>query len=207
MATLALFMRDGVRANDTADCKLPRSSTRRPGGGAAAARSGRAGLLSFRPVADLARELGRRLPGVHHHRAELAAAAALPHDFGRQLLDRLGGRCHGRGALGAELGLGERRSWTPRSHRETVIADGRCAPSLFRLPRIALPRSMVAHPSCASAGCFLRMNSHQVNTKLSACRREATESGWGGPALNGSRRRARARGDACRRACSGGGRR
>jgi hypothetical protein len=33
MATLALFMRDGVRANDTADCKLPRSSTRRRGAG------------------------------------------------------------------------------------------------------------------------------------------------------------------------------
>jgi hypothetical protein len=204
-------MRDGVRANDTADCKLPRLPGGLPARVAGAAerphKAAARGLLPFGLVAGLALELGRRLAGVHHHRAELAAAAALPHDFGRQLFDGLGRRCQRRSALGPELGLGERRSRTPRSHRETVIADGRWAPSLFRLPRIALPRSIIAHPSCASAGCFLRMSSHQVNTKLSALQARSNRIRMGRPVLNGSRRRGRARGDGCRRACLDGGRR
>ena len=63
---------------------------------------------ALRRVAAFAFELGRRLAGLHHHRDKLAAAAALPHQLGRQLHDRLGCRRQGLVGLGPQLRLGQR---------------------------------------------------------------------------------------------------
>ncbi len=67
-------------------------------------------------VAALALELGRRLAGLHHRRAELTAATTLSHELRRQLHNGSSSCCHGLIALGSELGLGKRWSPTPLFH-------------------------------------------------------------------------------------------
>jgi hypothetical protein len=141
-ATVA-FSCDGVRANDTADCKLPRLLAPIKTAELRRAEPRRGSAFSGRPVAYLALELGRRLPGLHHHRAELPAAAALSHDLGRQLFDGLGGRCDGLSAEGSKLGLGERWSSTPLLHRGPATNARRAS---SRPPCFSSPRSIIARP-------------------------------------------------------------
>jgi hypothetical protein len=94
-------------------------------------------------VAALALELGRRLTWFHHHRAGLAAATALSHEFGRQLHNGSGSRCHGLIALGPEFGLCQRWSATPHFHKRATIPAGRWRCAVARPPGFASFRSAI----------------------------------------------------------------
>jgi hypothetical protein len=61
------------------------------------------------------------LAGLHHHRAEFAAASALSREFGRQLHDRLGRRRYGLIGLGSKFGFAERWSATSFFHVRAII--------------------------------------------------------------------------------------
>jgi len=73
--------------------------------------------------APLAFEGGHWLARINHDRSRLTAATTLPHDFGRQLLDRLVGGGHRLLSLRSEFGLAECRPWTSLFHRKNITLD------------------------------------------------------------------------------------
>ena len=102
---------------------------------------------ALRRVAALAFELGRRLAGLHHHRDELAAAAALPHQLGRQLHDRAWLPTPGPGRLGPAA-----PPWSARGRvSASAWARERAAePCLLRLALVRLLFALLCHSLASS---------------------------------------------------------
>jgi|SRR5262245_4011943 len=80
------------------------------------------GILFF-VAAPLAFEGGHGLARIDHDRGRLTATTTLPHDFGRQLLDRLVGRGHRLLSLSSEFGLAECGPWTSLFHRKNITLE------------------------------------------------------------------------------------